>query len=543
MINLSFHRLSCRITVFALCCLVFSCSKDSLESQPVEDLDLTSSIANSKGRSKVVKDQYIVILSKKPAKADPRAEVALEALTKEVGNMSGAKLKGTFRLALTGFTAKLNERQLVKIKKDPRVLSVTPDQYIELEAEDVNTTNVQGYPLWGLDRIDQREAIMDRAYSYTATGNGVNAYIVDSGIRYSHDEFGGRAGLGVDLVKLFPDEEYDEDNPDLEPGNDCHGHGTHVAGTIGGKTYGVAKGVNLISVRVFSCVGITSESRVVQAVEWLTANAELPAVVNMSLGGGVYEPLDLAIENSIQTKGISYVISAGNSNDDACNYTPARTPGAITVGATDVNNFRASFSNFGDCLDIYAPGYNIISASYQDDTSAVANSGTSMAAPHVAGVAALYLEKNPGVTPTQLQNEVILNSTQDVIKNIPSGPNRLVYSLWEPVDFTPPTPPDLNLRVIGIDQKSVNQYYLVWDPTDDAQVEIYKNGDYLGRVNNTGEFTFNSKATGKQIDSFHICEVNYNNCSAEVAADFSETILCQTSLQQQLSPMKSMIFR
>lgn len=519
---LNFRRL---ILIIFVSGFVSSCSNEPIENPGEGDLEysVTASAAPKKSEARIVKDHYIVLLSKRPAASDFRANAALEALTKEVGKMPNARVKNVYRSALTGFSAKLNDSQLEKLKKDDRVLEVFPDQFIELEnnefTDDPNTTNVQEYATWGLDRLDQREKMKDRAYSFSATGSGVNVYIMDSGIRYSHEEFGSRATLGVDFVKLSPDT-YDEDDPNLELGNDCNGHGTHVAATVGGKLYGVAKDVNLISVRVFSCVGMTTEARVINAIEWVTNNAVKPAVVNMSLGGNAYEPLDAAIENSVAS-GIHYVTSAGNSSDDACNYSPARSPGAITVGASDMNDYMAYFSNFGDCVDVYAPGREITSASIKDDVSARNGNGTSMAAPHVAGLAALYLQNNPTISPAELQNEIILNSTKDVLREIPIGPNRLAYSLWEPVSFNPPTPPNLNLRVIGIEQKGSNQFYLLWDKTEDTHVEVYHNGSYIGRANNTGELSYSAK--GKGSNSFKICEVNYVNCSAEVVADYSET--------------------
>lgn len=512
--------------LFMVLGLTLSCSNEPLET--VERLEkgratTTLKASSSNTVQKNVKDQYIVLLSKKPAKKDPQASAALEALTQEIGNFPNAQLKYVYRSTLTGFAAKLNEKQLGKIKNDKRVLAVYPDQIVELEnnefTDDPNTPNVQEYATWGLDRIDQREKGLDRAYSYSASGSGVNVYVMDSGIRYSHEEFGGRATLGVDLVKLNPNE-LDQDDPDLELGNDCNGHGTHVAATVGGKKYGVAKDVNLISVRVFSCVGSTTWSRIIEAIEWVTENAIKPAVVNMSLGGGAYEPTDAAIETSV-SEGIHYVVSAGNSGDDACNYSPARAPGAITVGATYIHDNRANFSNFGYCLDVYAPGYEILSASHKDDVSSVLKSGTSMAAPHVAGLASLYLQNNALVITGELQNEIILNSTPDAVQNVPEGPNRLVYSIWEPVEFTPPIPPALNLRVIGIDQKREDQFYLLWDRTEDPAVEIYHNGSLIDRTSNTGEYGFTSN--GKVKNTFMVCEMNYLNCSAEVSPDYSET--------------------
>lgn len=515
-----------KLVVLSLAGLTLSCSSESLET--VEKLDMEASAtasvkaATSQQNQKNVKDQYIVLLSKKPAKEDSRAEAALKALTKEVGNMPNARLKNVYRSTLTGFAAKLNARQLEKMESDKRVLAVYPDQIIELEGidntDDPNTTSVQEYATWGLDRIDQRVKGMDRAYSYSASGSGVNVYIMDSGIRYSHEEFGTRATLGVDLVKSNPDE-FDEDDPLLEPGNDCNGHGTHVAGTVGGKLFGVAKEVNLVSVRVFSCIGRTTWSRIIQAIEWVTDNAVHPAVVNMSIGGGAYEPIDAAIETSVAA-GIHYVVSAGNANDDACLYSPARASGAITVGATYISDIRTNFSNFGYCLDVYAPGYEIFSASHKDNVSAVSKSGTSMAAPHVAGLAALYLQNNVQVTPAELQNEIILNSTPDIVQSIPEGPNRLAFSIWEPVAFNPPAPPALNLQVIGIDQKGADQFHLLWDRTQDPAVDIYYNGAFVERTHNTGEYSF---VANSKNNSFMVCEANYANCSAEVLPDYSET--------------------
>lgn len=516
---LNLRRVVIRSLLLTSVSLILSCSNEPIET--VGDLNLKVSATASAENQEVVKDQYIVILSKKPAKADAQAEAALEALTREVGNMPNARLKNAYRSTLTGFTAKLNAAQLERIKNDKRVLAVYPDGVVELAAteynDDLTTTNVQEYATWSLDRIDQRETVMDRAYAYSATGTGVNVYIMDSGIRYSHDEFGGRAILGIDLVKLYPDPEYDQDDPNLELGNDCNGHGTHVAGTVGGRAYGVAKDVELISVRVFSCVGRTTWSRIIQAIEWVTENAVKPAVVNMSIGGNAADPVDAAVENSV-AQGIHYVIGAGNSNADACNYSPARTPGAITVGSTDINNFKANSSNFGDCVDVYAPGHDITSASYQDDISTISKNGTSMATPHVTGLAALYLQNNSAVTPAKLHNEIVLYSTPDVIKNIPAGPNRMIYTPWETVAFNPPTPPALNLQVTGVRQKNENQIYLLWEKTNDPVVDIYQNGSYVTRAQNTGELYLTTK--GKGDDSFMICEVNYNNCSAQVLADF-----------------------
>lgn len=492
--------------VLVILILLTSCSEDVIEQEE------EAKIETGTNPSDAVPGRYIVIVSKEPAVKNQKAATILEELTGEVNKMSGARVNMKYSQSLTGFAARLSDKQVALLKKDRRVLSIYQDRLVYLEG-----TSTQEYPSWGLDRLDQRGGLLDRAYSYNATGAGVNAYIMDSGIRYSHQEFGERASLGIDLVQEYPDEEFDKNNGELEPGNDCHGHGTHVAGTVGGTRYGVAKNVNLISVRVFSCVGITTWSRLIMAVDWITENAVEPAVVNMSIQGEAADPIDLAIENSIAS-GITYVIAAGNYNSDACNYSPARTPGALTVGASTISNERAGFSNYGECLDLYAPGENIISAFIEDDTSSRSYSGTSMAAPHVAGLAALYLEKNPDTSPADLHEAIINNSTPGIIKEVPSGNNNLAHSLWEPVDFTAPTPPDLNLKVIGIKGKGSNKIYLVWEPTEDPFVTIYRNGSYFSRWYNNGEYSLNTNGN----PSFQICEENYANCSQMVPVNYND---------------------
>ncbi|MCT4356178.1 S8 family peptidase [Streptomyces sp. Je 1-79] len=276
---------------------------------------------------------------------------------------------------------------------------------------------------WGLDRIDQRDLPLSTTYTYNRTASNVTAYIIDTGIRTSHSEFGGRATVGTDTVGGG------------QNGQDCQGHGTHVAGTVGGAKYGVAKGAKLVAVRVLDCNGSGTTAGVIAGVDWVTANAVKPAVANMSLGGGANTSLDDAVKRSIAS-GVTYAVAAGNGNflglpARACNYSPARVPEAITVGATDSADKRASFSNYGTCVDLFAPGVSITSAWKDGDTATNTISGTSMAAPHTAGVAALYLSANPTASPAQVSTALVNNATSGKVQNPLSGsPNRLLHSVF-----------------------------------------------------------------------------------------------------------------
>jgi subtilisin family serine protease len=276
---------------------------------------------------------------------------------------------------------------------------------------------------WGIDRIDQRNLPLSASYTWTATGSGVKAYIIDTGIRFTHTQFGGRAITGIDEVTIGG------------TAADCNGHGTHVAGTVGGSTIGVAHSVTLVAVRVLDCSGNGATSGVIAGVDWVTANhvAGTPAVANMSLGGGAYTPLDTAVNNAIND-GITFAVASGNGNaqgvrQNACNYSPARVAAAITTGATNSSDAAASFSNYGTCVDMLAPGVSILSSWYTSDTAGAYLDGTSMATPHVAGVAALYLQGNPGASAATVRNALVANATSGVITNVGTGtPNLLLYT-------------------------------------------------------------------------------------------------------------------
>jgi subtilisin family serine protease len=322
----------------------------------------------------------------------------------------GGSIHQTYRHAVRGFAATLSPSAVAQLRTDPNVA------YIEADST-VTVTATQTNPPWGLDRIDQRNRPLSRSYTYNTTGSGVTSYIIDTGIRASHQQFGGRAVSGYTAIN------------DGRGTTDCNGHGTHVAGTVGGSTYGVAKGTRLVAVRVLSCTGSGSNSGVIAGVDWVTGNhqAGRPATANMSLGGGASTALDSAVSRSI-SDGVTYVVAAGNSNANACNSSPARVRAAITVGSTTSSDARSSFSNVGSCVDLFAPGSSILSAWYTSNTATNTISGTSMASPHVAGAAARYLQSNTSASPATVSNAIVSNATTGVVSNPGSGsPNRLLY--------------------------------------------------------------------------------------------------------------------
>lgn len=352
-----------------------------------------------------VAGEYIVTL------ADDVATSSVRATASDLVDEHDGDLLFTYKHALTGFAVSMSEADARALSQDPRVAAME-------ENGEVHATTTQPGATQGLDRIDQRDLPLNTSYTYRATGAGVDAYIIDTGIRFTHNEFGGRASLGVD--EIVPS----------TGGVDCNGHGTHVAGTVGGTTFGVAKAVTLIAVRVLDCSGNGSNAGVIAGVDWVTAHNSGPSVANMSLGGGASAAVDTAVQNSI-ADGTTYAVAAGNDGGaDACNGSPGRTPEALTVGSTTVADARSSFSNIGTCVDLFAPGSSITSAwGIGDDTTTNTISGTSMATPHVAGAAALFLEASPASTPAQVAARIIADSTPNKVTDPGTGsPNRLLYT-------------------------------------------------------------------------------------------------------------------
>ena len=364
---------------------------------------------------KRIANQYIVVLKDDVADVDGEAGRLANGFG---GNRENGQ---TYHRALKGFSVRMPEQQAAKLADDPRVAFVEEDAVVSLGATQTNAT-------WGLDRIDQRDLPLNTTYVFNATGSGVKAYIIDTGIRATHTEIAGRVISGFTAIN---------DGLGTDDGN---GHGTHVSGTVGGTTFGVAKNVTLVAVRVLDSTGSGTNSGVIAGVDFVTSDhqAGQPAVANMSLGGGISSALDTAVTNSIND-GVTYAIAAGNENQDACNTSPARVASAITVGSTTMTDARSSFSNFGTCLDIFAPGSSITSAWRTSDTATNTISGTSMATPHVTGVAALFLETNPTASPATVTAALVNNATLNKVTGAGTGsPNRLLFSLLG--GAPPPTP-------------------------------------------------------------------------------------------------------
>jgi len=339
-----------------------------------------------------------------------------------------------YRAALKGFAATLPAQALEGVRRNPNVEFVEADGLAYAIGTQTNP------PSWGLDRVDQHALPLNQSYSYDADGTGVRAYIIDTGILFLHQEYVGRASSGYDYI----------DND--ANASDCHGHGTHVAGTVGGNTTGIAKNVTLIAVRVLDCNGSGSYSAVIAGIDWVTndhTTRGTPAVANMSLGGPVSSSLNQAVTNSISA-GVVYAVAAGNENTDACTKSPASTPKALTVGATGSNDARASFSNFGSCVDLFAPGVGITSSTMTGTNTYASWSGTSMATPHVAGVAALYLSANPTATPAQVETAIKGGATTGLVTDLVGSPNLLLYSLI--IGTTPPpVAPTADIKANGSD--------------------------------------------------------------------------------------------
>ncbi|HEX8702679.1 MAG TPA: S8 family serine peptidase [Myxococcaceae bacterium] len=419
----SFKKAACTFSLLAAA----SCGP-GMEEQDFEPTEPKSEqeigqVAQLLKKPNAVRDQYIVVFKENLLKEV--AQVGTQGLAQEMALSKGGQVLHVYKHAVNGFAVRMSEAKMRELLADPRVAYI--------EEDGVRTANnTQTGATWGLDRIDQANLPLNQTYTYNVDGTGVHAYIIDTGVRLTHSQFTGRMGNGFDAVTSGGN------------ANDCQGHGTHVAGTVGGTIHGVAKKVTIHPVRVLDCQGSGTDSGVIAGIDWVTANHVKPAVANMSLGGGASATLDAALARS-HDAGVVHVVAAGNDNSNACNYSPAREPKAITVGSTTSTDARSSFSNFGTCIDIWAPGSSILSASSSSDTATTTLSGTSMASPHVAGAAALYLAVNPSATPQQVRDALVNNGTLNKVTNPGTGSiNRLLYTSFitgtpQPGDTTAPT--------------------------------------------------------------------------------------------------------
>ncbi|WNV90862.1 S8 family serine peptidase [Umezawaea sp. Da 62-37] len=419
--------------------------------------------------AKALKDSYIVVL-----KGAGAADVS--STTASLSAKYDAKVKHTYQSAVRGFSASMTEQQARKLAADPAVAYVEQDSEVSVSDTQTPTTS------WGIDRIDQHALPLDNSYTYPNSGEGVTAYIIDTGIRFSHSEFtGGRAVSGIDTVDNDAD------------ATDCAGHGTHVSGTVGGTKYGVAKAVKLVAVRVLNCAGSGTYEGVIAGIDWVTQNHLAnpgPAVANMSLGGGANDTVDLAVTNSIAA-GVTYGLAAGNSyGADACTTSPARTPNAITVGATERTDVKAVYSNIGTCLDIFGPGTDITSSWLTDDNASNTISGTSMATPHVVGAAAVYLATHPAATPAEVRDALVNGATAGAIPDPGTGsPNKLLF-LVGGVTGPPPTgcTPQVNDTDVAIPDKGAGVTSSITisgcknKASTTAKVEVHVKHTYRGDV-------------------------------------------------------------
>ncbi len=395
-------------SLFSLAVFGLSACGVGLEQEPSSEGVELGQTAQLLRQDRRVPEQYIVVLRD----ADPGvAAVGVPLVAEELSSLHAGSVLHTYEHAFKGFAVKMSEAAALRMLKDPRVAFIEEDSQVQAVATQTSAP-------WGLDRVDQPALPLNGSYVYNVTGAGVNAYIIDSGIRATHTDFGGRVVSAFTIIN------------DGRGTSDCNGHGTHVAGVVGGATHGLAKGVRLHAVRVLDCAGQATISAVAAGVDWVTANHVKPAVANLSIVAAASSVIDTAVTNSIAA-GVTYVVAAGNNNADACTISPARVAGAITVAATNNTDQRWANSNFGTCVDLFAPGVDITSAWYTGDTATNLMFGTSLSTAHVTGAAALFLQTNTTATPATVASMLTTRVTANVVGTPGTGsPNKLLYTRW-----------------------------------------------------------------------------------------------------------------
>lgn len=442
-----------------------------------------------------IKNQYIVVLQ---TGSDLPAQSAAA-----IAKQHGGQVLFTYNRAIRGFAVRIPEQAtsafLTAMQKNPQVSYVEEDTLMQAN------TITQSNPVWGLDRIDQHNLPLSKSFNYNKTGSGVNAYIVDTGILASHQEFNGRVQTGYSAIA------------DNNGTNDCNGHGTHVAGTVGGSTYGIAKNVGLVPVRVLDCAGSGAMSGVIAGLDWIIQNGRKSAVVNMSLGGSAYSTLDTAIDN-LFNNGYVPVVAAGNSNTDACTSSPARAGKAITVAATDSTDTRASYSNYGSCVDLFAPGSQITSAWIGSNSSAATASGTSMASPHVAGVVATMLENNSTATPQSITDQLLNQSTINLIQNPMSSPNRLLYNLIDTQTITPV--PSIIAHISKLNATTLRYRNGTWRANVTISV-VDSNNLAVPNATVTGSFSVGGSNLNCTTNSLGQCQINSGTIKSATQTTFN----------------------